>query len=214
MSDVSAAPTVSLSRPLSGETPRHPPRRRDSTETIGEISGLKAIARLVLARDRRRDKERNEGSRAHPEIRIPCRDCLDVSTARARDTETPIAKTAPVADTAAEIRHSGNAGVIPRFGIPEVPDVPVFLRDGRRMWRFPEAEDCEPDQAAALIEEAYWYGVVLVADGRELIVVERWLSNLPVETLCELRRCAGGVISVLRQPSRARCHLNTPTEDG
>jgi hypothetical protein len=213
MSDVSAAPTVSLSRPLNSETPRHPLRGRDSTETIGEATGLKALARLVLARDKRRDIGRDEVSRAHLEITTPCRDCLDVSTARERDTETPIAKTAPVADTATETRHSGNAGVIPRFGIPEIPDEPVLLRDGRRLWRFPAADDCAADRAGALIDQAHWCGAVLVADARELLVVERWLSNLPVETLCELRRCASGLISVLQQRSRAPRHLNTPRED-
>jgi|HubBroStandDraft_4_1064222.scaffolds.fasta_scaffold75996_3 hypothetical protein len=213
MAEGPAPATVSPSRPLGCETPRHPPFRRDSTETIGEASGLKALARLVLARDKRRDIERDEVSRAHLEITTPCRDCLDVSTARERDTETPITKTAPVADTATETRHSGNAGVIPRFGIPEIPDEPVLLRDGRRLWRFSQAQDCTPDRAAALIDQAYWCGAVLVADGCELIVVERWLSNLPIETLCELRRCASEVISVLQQRSRAPRHLNTPRED-
>jgi hypothetical protein len=105
-----------------------------------------------------------------------------------------------------ELRRSGGEGAaivksekgIPPIGIPEIPDVPVLLRDGRRLWRFPSAEDCAPDKAAALINEARHCGAVLVADGRELIVVERWLSCLPVETLCELRRYASGTIAVLR----------------
>jgi hypothetical protein len=91
-------------------------------------------------------------------------------------------------------------GLIPRTGLPEIPDVPVLLRDGRRMWRFSRGEDCGPDQAAALINEARWCGAVVAADGREqLIVVERWMSGLPVETLLELRRCAGGVIAALHR---------------
>jgi hypothetical protein len=35
-----------------------------------------------------------------------------------------------------------------------------------------------------------------------LIVVERWFSSLPVETLCDLRRYAYGVIAALHQQSR------------
>jgi hypothetical protein len=38
---------------------------------------------------------------------------------------------------------------------------------------------------------------VLVADGRELIVVERWLSALPEETLRGLKDNASGVIEIL-----------------
>jgi hypothetical protein len=48
---------VSLSRPLARETPRHPPSCRDAGETVPETQDLKALARLVLARDTRRDRE-------------------------------------------------------------------------------------------------------------------------------------------------------------
>jgi hypothetical protein len=91
----------------------------------------------------------------------------------------------------------GQEAAIP--SVPEIPDEPVLLRDGRRLWRFSQAHDSTSDRAAALIAEAHWCGAVLVADGRELIVVERWLSNLPVEILCELSRCASGVIAALHQ---------------
>jgi hypothetical protein len=99
-------------------------------------------------------------------------------------------------ERAAIIEHEG---AIP--GVPGIPDEPVLLRDGRRLWRFSQAHDCTSDRAAALIDQAHWCGAVLVADGRELIVVERWLSSLPVETLCELSRCASGVIAALHQQS-------------
>src|SRR5205085_3602197 len=70
-----------------------------------------------------------------------------------------------------------------RIGIPEIPEQPVLLRDGHRLWRFSQGQDCSADRALALIDQAHWCGAILVADGRELIVVERWLSTLPPETL-------------------------------
>jgi hypothetical protein len=100
----------------------------------------------------------------------------------------------------------------PRLGIPGIPEEPVLLRDGRRLWRFSQVETYPPDRATALIDRAHWSGAVLIADGRELIVVERRSSSLPIETLCELRRCAGGVISVLHRGSRVSRHPSTPRE--
>jgi hypothetical protein len=47
-------------------------------------------------------------------------------------------------------------------------------------------------------------GVVLVADGATLIVVEPWLSELAPETLLALRDHAGEVIAQLRGEHRAR----------
>jgi hypothetical protein len=43
-----------------------------------------------------------------------------------------------------------------------------------------------------------------VADGPELIVVEPWLSNLPAQTLRDLRQYSGSVIVALRQRSVVR----------
>jgi len=63
MVDALGPATVSLSRPLGSETPRHLAFRRDNPETIGETPGLKALARLVLARDTRRDSNRDGVSR-------------------------------------------------------------------------------------------------------------------------------------------------------
>lgn len=67
MTDVPVPATVSVSRPLGSETPRHPAFRQDSAETIGKTLGLKALAWLVLARDGCRDTERDRLSRLpHP----------------------------------------------------------------------------------------------------------------------------------------------------
>jgi hypothetical protein len=105
-------------------------------------------------------------------------------------------------------RHSGDALATrrARFGLPEIPESPLMLRDGRRLWRFRAGEirDTPRDQTAALVDQAHWHGAVLVADGRELIVVERWLSRLPRDVLCELRLCAAGVIAELLSRARAR----------
>jgi hypothetical protein len=91
-----------------------------------------------------------------------------------------------------------------RFGLPEIPEEPLLLRDGRRLWRFRAGEDTEREQAAELIQQAHRHGAVLVADGRELVIVERWLSNLPREALVELRRCAAAVITELLSRARVR----------
>jgi hypothetical protein len=45
---------------------------------------------------------------------------------------------------------------------------------------------------------------VLVADGDTLAVVESWLSELPAETLHQLRERAGGIIAMLRREHRFR----------
>ncbi len=93
-----------------------------------------------------------------------------------------------------------------RFGLPEIPEEPLLLRDGRRLWRFRAREipSTPRGQTATLINHAHRCGTVLVADGRELVVVERWLSNLPPDILCELRLCADGVIAELLNRARAR----------
>jgi hypothetical protein len=61
--------------------------------------------------------------------------------------------------------------------------------------------------AADLVDDARWRGAVLIADGRELIVVERWLSTLPVEALRALKDNASNVIAVLLGESRQRARL-------
>jgi hypothetical protein len=102
-------------------------------------------------------------------------------------------------------KADGDAAGRALFGLPEMPEEPLLLRDGRRLWRFRAGEipDTPREQIAELIHQAHWHGAGLVADGRELVVVERWLSNLPREALVELRRCAGGVIAELLSRGRA-----------
>jgi hypothetical protein len=57
-----------LSRCLGPWGTRHPAVWRGSAETAGETPGLKALARLVLTRDSRRDAERDRVSRPSPRI--------------------------------------------------------------------------------------------------------------------------------------------------
>lgn len=83
---------------------------------------------------------------------------------------------------------------------------PVFLRDGRRLWRFRAEEIPEVlnDDKIRPAVEARWFGCVLVADGHELIVVEPWLSDLPDDTRAELAANPGTIIALLRGESRLR----------
>jgi len=95
------------------------------------------------------------------------------------------------------------------------PVEPLLLRDGRRLYRFAAETIPErtPVRAMELIEEVYWRGAVLVADGADLIVVERWLGALPVEMLEAIHDCAAEVIAVLRQQSLARCAARKIVDD-
>jgi hypothetical protein len=88
---------------------------------------------------------------------------------------------------------------------PFRPGSPLFLRDGRVMHRFRAAEipALAPD-TAALLDKVRRVGVVLVADGTELHVVERWKGQLHPQTLRNLRDSAGDVITVLRGEHRER----------
>ncbi len=77
---------------------------------------------------------------------------------------------------------------------------PLLLADGRRLHRFlaDRIPAAAPGRARELLNRARAYNAVLVSDGPELIVVERWLGNLPT---------AGEVIAALRGESRARFDL-------
>ena len=90
---------------------------------------------------------------------------------------------------------------------------PVQLSDGRWLHRFraDEIPASVPHQARELCARARACGVVLVADGHELIAVEQRRSALPLETLRALKDAAGAIIAYLRRESRARC---TPQEGG
>jgi hypothetical protein len=92
---------------------------------------------------------------------------------------------------------------------PDVIGEPTLLRDGRRLYRFRASEGAmvQSGDAADLVDDARWRGAVLIADGRELIVVERWLSTLPVEALRALKDNASNVIAVLLGESRQRARL-------
>jgi hypothetical protein len=83
---------------------------------------------------------------------------------------------------------------------------PVRLHDGRRLCRFQahSIPDAAPDRIVVLMGEARRCGVVLVADGRDLVVVEPRSSRLTEKTLQDLKKKAGGVIAALRGESHAR----------
>ena len=86
---------------------------------------------------------------------------------------------------------------------------PVVLRDGRVMHRFRADEiptQTSPD-VVALLDKVRHLGVVLVADGMELYVVERWKGQLHRRTLQALKDNAGTAIAMLRGEHRARVAL-------
>ena len=83
---------------------------------------------------------------------------------------------------------------------------PLMLRDGRVMWRF-RARETPPSAApdtAALLDRVRRAGVVLVADGAELHVVERWKGQLHPNMLRALGDNAAAAIAVLRGEHRDR----------
>jgi hypothetical protein len=80
MTDAIEAAGVSLSRSPVSKTPRHPRSDRDSTETIAETPDLKALARLVFARDTRRDSNQDTASRPSPQTEMPAETVSAVET--------------------------------------------------------------------------------------------------------------------------------------
>jgi hypothetical protein len=90
--------------------------------------------------------------------------------------------------------------------LQEVVAEPILLADGSRLHRFrasgPIPATCN---ALPVVRQARSYGVVLVADGHELVVVEPSRSELPPKILREIRFAAGEIIALLRAESRARC---------
>jgi len=83
---------------------------------------------------------------------------------------------------------------------------PLTLRDGRIMWRFLACEvpASISRDTVALLDRVRRAGVVFVADGLELHVVERWKGQLRPNLLRALRDNAGASIAVLRGEHRAR----------
>jgi hypothetical protein len=92
---------VSLSRPLGRETPRQSASRQDGGETATETVDLKALARLVLARDARRDSNRDTVSRERRTTETQARQSSSkpviLKPAKTGETapETPIALAVP-----------------------------------------------------------------------------------------------------------------------
>jgi hypothetical protein len=92
---------VSLSRPLGRETPRQSASRQDGGETATETVDLKALARLVLARDVRRDSNRDTVSRERRTTETQARQSSSkpviLKPAKTGETapETPIALAVP-----------------------------------------------------------------------------------------------------------------------
>jgi len=86
---------------------------------------------------------------------------------------------------------------------------PLLLADGRRLHRLlaDRIPAAAPGRARELLNRARAYNAVLVSDGPELIVVERWLGNLPPDLLRQFEATAGEVIAALRGESRARFNL-------
>jgi hypothetical protein len=113
------------------------------------------------------------------------------------------ADTAPPEELIGKLRAHKAEVVALLCRLPE----PMLLRNGRRLYRFRAvpASPSTPEQVANLIDQARYHGVTLVADGCELIVVERSLSALPEETLRALKSNAGSIIASLLGESRQRC---------
>ena len=80
------------------------------------------------------------------------------------------------------------------------------MRDGRRLWRWHAASipSIVSVSARALADEARAFGCVLVADGCDLLLVERWRSELPDDVREGLATNAGAIIALLRGESRVR----------
>jgi hypothetical protein len=86
------------------------------------------------------------------------------------------------------------------------------LSDGRLLYRFcaTEIPSAASEHVTDLMGQARWYGVVLVADGQELIVVERQHCLLPHEVLQSLQDDAGAIIAALRGEPRAKGGARRP----
>ena len=83
---------------------------------------------------------------------------------------------------------------------------PRVLRDGRRLYRFhaDTIASSVPASIAELIDSVRNLDVVLVADGQELIVVDRPRRPLSDQQLRALRSEAAAVIAALRQEGWVR----------
>jgi hypothetical protein len=212
MAELPSPSAVSLSRPLGSETPRHLGPRRDSGDTSPETVDLKALARLVLIRDIRRDSNRDGVSRDHDATETPARQfSSDPAVPRPGETATEIPTLLPDPNLS---ENQSLAGVsLSRVPGGETPETatdawadPVLLRDGGRLHRIAAAAipAVVPERVRMLMQTVRGYSVRLWADGKELIVIEPWGGMLPESLFGELRKHAGAMIALLRGESRAR----------
>jgi hypothetical protein len=167
---------------------------RATAPCVATVKTVETIARGGATPAKPAETLGNEGD---PE---PCVPCVTSVNGGAGEGEIGRPKT-PLA------AHDTSATLLTQGAAPAAPGGPTLLRDGRRLYRFraPEGPMAQSGDAADLVDKARWCGAVLVADGRELIVVERWLSTLPNETLCALKENAGSMIAALLGESRKRC---------
>ena len=214
-------------RQRDSETARQLPCRQDNPETRRETVDLKALARLVLARDIRRDTERDRLSHddcaaetpskaagtaetsdetpviSSPQKILPDQLLAPVSLSRISGTETaetPARALAQV-DRAASINE--DLGSRRKRCLKN----PLIMRDGRVMHFLPTADaipKSSPNYIRELCDRIRRAGVVLVADGTELHVVERRQGQLDPNTFQTLKNCAGAVIAILRGEARVR----------
>jgi hypothetical protein len=122
MTDAPSLAAASVSLPLWVETPRHLYLRRDGPETTSETVDLKALARVVLARDTRRDSNRDRTSPGTetPAETAPAFDRKEASSEqvvtsvptasppRKRDTETVRTWGTAEEERAAIVEYAGN----------------------------------------------------------------------------------------------------------
>jgi hypothetical protein len=218
MAELPSPSAVSLSRPLGSETLRHLGPRRDSGETSVERVDLKALARLVLIRDTRRDGNRDRMSCDHYAAETPARRfCSEPVVPRPGDAGKTAAAAPSSLPSSDFSTNQSLAGVsLSRVRGSETPETPtgdvspepepLLLRDGGRLHRIAaHAIPATVTQRVKMFTQTVrGYGVRLWADGKELIVIEPWGGMLPESLFGELRKHAGAVIALLRGESRAR----------
>lgn len=186
MVDAPAPAPVSLSRPLGSETLRRPQFGRDSGETMVETSGLKALARLVLTRDSRRDAQRDAVSRPSPQTEA-------LGETVAAEKTAPTSWGEAEAERAAIVEHDGK---IPREwaeGFARLdPDQPPADVPQKRWQRFIDDIGLFLDRWSAYASALGWGPLNLFGCNRERPFARIdhagliWLLN--GETLVELHR--------------------------
>jgi hypothetical protein len=210
---------VSVSRSLVGEKPRHLPTCRASAEAPPETVNLKALARRVLARDTRRDGNGVRVFRDAPITDAAARQPdLGEQTDAASIADGGSGDAASIADGGSGSDVSRDAGetIFPGVSLSrvlgrETPETPRRKHQGvaRNDWRLHGLRALAvpsgiPEAVVQLADAARQHGVVLVADGITLDVVE--YSDLPPGMVDALQDNAGSIIALLRHESNARCN--------